>query len=356
MDYTSRKAVIFGCQGFSLTDTEREFFTQTRPLGFILFDRNIRDPHQIKQLVKDLKVCVGDNNAPVLVDQEGGRVHRLWEPFFNTLPWGEHYGNLYGAKYSNEMGVRQGPDAAQEELAKYTRIMAQDLSSVGINTNCWPCLDVARPETDIVLKKRCFSLDVTAVTDLGQTGVAAALKNGIMPVIKHFPGYGRTTVDPHAKLPVINESLDVLKETDFAPFMAIKEPVWGMTAHIIVRALDDQLPITLSPKGIAYIRGEMGFDGFLIPDDISMGALKSFGKITDIEGRTIEIKNDGVKSGAAHLADVSVQLLNAGCDAVLHCNGCMDEMRAIAAAIPAMSAVSIKRLKTGQAALMDKGN
>ena len=161
---------------------------------------------------------------------------------------------------------------------------------------------------------------------LALIGIKTALKNGLMPIIKHIPGYGRTQVDPHLGLPIVRENLDVLNETDFKPFGQVNMPIWGMTAHVIYSALDKKLPATLSPTVLNFIRQHIGFNGFLLCDDISMGALKEFGT----------------------LADLSVQMINAGCDCVLHCNGCMDEMREIAEVVPNLSATSLKRLMTAE--------
>lgn len=315
-DHKHIKAVIYGCGGLSLTAAERAFFREVNPLGLIIFDRNVQDPDQLKGLIQDFRETVGRPDAPVLVDQEGGRVTRLWPPYWHGLGWN----NLYGVWY------QQSPQKGIRGVRKHAQTLAQDLLSVGINVDCWPCLDVATPKTHDIMVKRCFSNDPQTVARLGQTAVQTALNHGLMPIIKHIPGYGRTLVDPHKGLPVVEESLEILKVTDFLPFCKVNLPVWGMTAHVIYQALDNRLPATLSKTVLDYIRLNIGFNGFLVCDDISMGALQSFGS----------------------LGDLAEQTLAAGCDCVLHCNGNMDEMEQIANKTPVLTDISLKRLKTAE--------
>ena len=308
----SIKAVIFGCQGFTLTSEERSFFKQHNPLGLIIFDRNVKNPTQLKTLIDDFKNTVSRPDAPVLVDQEGGRVTRLWPPFWRGLGWNRTYGDWY----------EDNPEIGIKGVQMHAETLANDLLPVGINVDCWPCLDVATANTHEIMSKRCFSDDPDIVTILAKIGVETALKNGLMPIIKHIPGYGRTTVDPHQGLPIVHEDLNTLNETDFKPFKEVNMPVWGMTAHVIYKALDDKLPATLSSTVLAFIRKKLGFDGFLICDDISMGALSQFGSVSSL----------------------SVQMIRAGCDAVLHCNGNLNEMKEIAAVVPNLSDKAVKRL------------
>lgn len=304
--------VIFGCRGLALTSEERDFFRSSNPLGLIVFDRNVQNPVQLKNLIADFRAAVGRKNAPVLVDQEGGRVQRLWPPYWHGLPWARTYGDIYA----------EHPKKALKMVRGHAQTMAADLRSVGLNVVCWPCLDVARPQTHDIMAKRCFSDDAGVVTTLGRAAVQTALKKGVMPVIKHIPGYGRTIVDPHASLPVVRARLPELEKSDFVPFRAITEAAWGMTAHVIYEALDKKAPATLSPAVIGYMREQIGFRGFLIPDDICMGALKQFGTP----------------------AQVARKVLAAGCDAVLHCNADLAEMRGIARSVPPLSDVSASRL------------
>lgn len=308
------RAVIFGCGGLTLSPRERQLFQEINPLGFILFDRNVRDPIQLKQLVADLRASVGRADAPVLVDQEGGRIQRLWPPYWEGLPFCRTYGYFYAEDKAK----------ALRAVKKHARSLARDLLSVGIDVDCWPCLDVAAADVHDVMGKRCFSDDVEAVITLGQAAVQEALRHGLMPVIKHIPGYGRTRVDPHTDLPVVSEPPSVLQATDFRPFREIRRPVWGMTAHVVYAALDDRLPVTLSRPAMDYIRREIGFDGFLVCDDMSMGALTRYGAPQQLAER----------------------ILAAGCDAILHCNGRFDEMVQLAG-VPFLSADALRRL--GQA-------
>ncbi len=311
------KSFIVGCAGVALTPAERDLFRQINPLGLILFDRNVQNPEQLQALIADFREVVGRLDAPVLVDQEGARVQRLWPPYWHGLGWADVYGQWY----------QENPEKGIKGVREHARILAEDLASVGINVNCWPCLDVAQPDTHAIMKKRCFSEEPNVVKVLGRVAVEAALDNGFMPVIKHVPGYGRTHVDPHADLPIVDASLDVLSANDFMPFAQIKSPVWGMTAHVIYTALDKKLPVTLSKKVIDYIRSQIGFNGFLVCDDISMGALKSFGS----------------------LGDLSARMIDAGCDAVLYCGSDLAEVSEIAAHVPDLKGISLQRFKQAEA-------
>ena len=310
------KAVIFGCQSTRLTPEEKDFFKQVNPLGLILFDRNVDNPKQVKALTQEFREVVGRDDAPILVDQEGGRVTRLWPPYWTGLGWNKTYGDWYS----------ENPQKGIEGVCKHAEILASDLLSVGIDVDCWPCLDVATSYTHEIMIKRCFSNNPHIVAKLGITAVKKALNHGLMPVIKHIPGYGRTQIDPHIGLPIINEGLDELEKTDFLPFKELKFPVWGMTAHVIYKALDAERPATLSKKVLDYIRNTLGFEGFLICDDITMGALKNYGS----------------------LGELSVQMIKSGCDCVLHCNGLMGEMIEISNVVPELSPGALKRLKKAQ--------
>ena len=310
------KSVVFGCQGLTLTPEERTLFKEHNPLGLIIFDRNVQNPTQLKTLIDDFRNTVGRADAPVLVDQEGGRVSRLWPPYWQGLGWNRTYGDWY----------EENPEKGIEGVQKHAEILAEDLLSVGINVDCWPCLDVAQTDTHEIMAKRCFSDNPDTVAILAETGIKTALQNGLMPIIKHIPGYGRTQVDPHLGLPSVKEKLDILNATDFKPFKRVNMPVWGMTAHVIYTALDAQNPATLSPIVLSFIRNTIGFNGFLICDDISMGALKTYGT----------------------LADLSCQMLKAGCDCVLHCNGNLDEMQQIAKAVPFLSDTALNRLTVAE--------
>jgi len=309
------KAVIFGCSGFELTEEEKDFFERENPLGLILFGRNIQDPEQVRRLIKSFRKCVHRKNAPVLIDQEGGTVQRLKPPHWPKLPAAEEFGDLY----------QTNPTKAIRALKKHAKTLAKELLDLGVNVDCWPCLDVKNKDHN-VMYKRCYSDDPVLVAEMAQISVDTALKNGLMPIIKHIPGYGRVCVDPHQNLPTVKDSLKTLEEVDFYPFRQMEQPVWGMTAHVIYTALDKKLPATLSPMVISYIRNKIGFEGFLICDDMMMGALSAFGTPPQI----------------------AQKILTAGCDAVLHCNGVLKDMVALADHIPNLSAKALKRLKQAE--------
>ena len=316
MSVRSIKSVIFGCQGLELTDSEKDFFKKENPLGLILFKRNIDNPLQVQKLIRSFRRCVGRRKAPVLIDQEGGRVQRLRPPYWKKLPSADTFGELY----------LQDKKKAVSAVKKHAALLAKELLNLGINTNCWPCLDLSIKENN-VMETRCYSDNPEIVAELGQISIDTALKKGLMPVVKHFPGYGRVSVDPHKGLPTVRAGLKALKETDFYPFRQVEQPVWGMTAHVIYTALDKELPATISPKVISYIRQEIGFNGFLICDDMAeMKALDSYGS------KRVLVK----------------KILSAGCDTVLHCSGVLSDMKKLAPYIPELSKESQKRLKIAE--------
>lgn len=309
------KAVLFGCAGTSLTPQEKDFFKAVNPLGLILFDRNIQNPDQVKALTDAFRACVERQDAPVLVDQEGGRVSRLWPPYWTAFGWARTLGDIYASE----------PKKALKFVENQAKTFAKELLSVGIDVDCWPCLDVASSQTHEIMAKRCFSDHPEIVLALANVAVQTMLQHGLMPVVKHVPGYGRAIVDPHRDLPVVPDGLEVLN-FDFQPFQSLSKPVWGMTAHMIYEALDKTRPATLSPIVLSYIREQIGFKGFLISDDISMGALKNYGTV----------------------AEVSRQAVEAGCDAVLHCNGVFSQMQEVACSVPDLSQTALNRLKTAE--------
>ncbi len=308
------RAVIFGCSGPVLLPQEAEFFRAVNPLGFILFARNVENPAQLRKLTADLRACVGRDDAPILIDQEGGRVQRMRAPHWKELPPACTYGQLYDEGKQSQ---------AFDGLSHHVEMLARTLLDVGVNVDCWPCLDVATPDVSPALGNRLFSQNAQTVTTLGMRAVGEMLNRGLMPVVKHLIGYGRATVDPHKSLPVIDVSLEEL-ERDFMPFRAIQTPVWGMTAHVLYTVLDSENPATVSQKVIDFIRLNIGFKGFLITDDISMGALEK-----------------DVLSSAK-------KCLNAGCDAVLHCNGLLDEMKELALVIPPLTDGAMERLQAAK--------
>ncbi len=314
-------AAIFSLSGPALTDAERALFREANPLGFILFARNCENPRQLRALTDDLKKAV-DRNCPILIDQEGGRVQRLRPPL-----WRDHFP---AQRFGDEAGDNM--DRALEETRANTLRIAAELLDAGINVNCSPVLDVLRPETHDIIGDRAFSDDPAIVARLGECVCRNFLAAGITPIIKHIPGHGRAVSDSHLELPVVDAPLDELEKTDFAPFRALSRTdvavaSWAMTAHVVYTAIDPDNPATTSPKVIKdIIRGSIGFDGFLLGDDLAMKALDGIG---DIRTRT-------------------KACLDAGCDAALHCNGDLAEMEQIALMQPLLTPESINRLQKAQ--------
>ncbi len=302
--------MIVGSSGTKLTDDERAFFASERPWGFILFARNIDTPDQVRALVEDFRRCVDRAYAPVLIDQEGGRVQRLRPPHWTNYPPAASIGALF----------EQDPDAGKRAAWLMSRLHAFDLSALGINVDCLPVLDVPAEDGHAVIGDRAYGLTAEQVTILGAEACSGLQAGGVMPVIKHIPGHGRARADSHLELPVVETDLATLKEVDFAPFNALSSAPMAMTAHVVYTALDAENPATTSASIISdIIRGEMSFDGLLMSDDVSMQALSG-----DFGDRTRAI-------------------FRAGCDIVLHCNGDMSEMTAVAAQTPELQGLALRR-------------
>jgi beta-N-acetylhexosaminidase len=290
------KAVVFGLSGPSLTAGEREFFARQNPLGFILFERNCADPGQVRHLVRELRACVGREDAPVLIDQEGGRVQRLKPPHWPRLPAAAAVGAL----------ARKHPERGREAARVLGELIGAELSALGITVDCAPVLDVPARGAHEVIGDRAFGPDPELVADIGRVFCEGLLEAGVLPVIKHVPGHGRARVDSHLALPVVDVHRGTLEAVDFAPFRALRDMPWAMTAHVVYSAFDEDRPATTSRKVVSEaIRGAIGFDGVLISDDLSMKAL------------------------AGSLRERAADALAAGCDAVLHCNGDMAEMEQV---------------------------
>lgn len=309
-------SVIFGISGYELTQGEKDFFHAVNPLGFILFARNIRDPQQLKDLTQSLKDCLG-REAPILVDQEGGRVARMRPPHWSAHPT---------PRVAADAAARDLPQAIGSVGAVNTAI-ARSLRDAGITVNCTPVVDVYFNNlTHAAIGDRSFSSDPALVGQLGAEVCRAHLAEGVIPVVKHMPGQGRADLDSHTHLPVVSASLKDLESTDFVPYRHIlsqkfAHAVWGMVSHVIYSALDSTNPATCSPAVMGLIRHDLGFNGFLLSDDIVMQALSCVG-------------NMGQRAERAVMA---------GCDAVLHCNGVMTEMEIVAKAAPKLSAASVQR-------------
>ena len=311
-------ACIFGCAGKTLSEDERDFFREVKPWGFIVFKRNLDTPDQVRALVDSLRETVGRADAPVLIDQEGGRVQRLGPPHWPKYP----PARLYGTVASDDPLTRR-------EVARLgARLIAHDLHALGINVDCVPLLDVPQPGAHDIIGDRAYAEDAESIAVLGRAQAEGLIAGGVLPVIKHMPGHGRAGADSHEALPVVDAPYEQLDAIDFAPFRALSDMPMAMSAHVVYSAIDARRPATTSRKVIhRVIRREIGFSGLLMTDDLSMKALSG-----DFEDRTRDA-------------------LKAGCDVVLHCNGVMDEMQAVAKAAPKLSGKSKRRAEAVTARL-----
>ncbi|MDF1872466.1 glycoside hydrolase family 3 N-terminal domain-containing protein [Vannielia sp.] len=307
-------AAILGCEGLVLGADEAAFFRDFQPFGFILFGRNIDTPEQLRRLTGALRDAVGWQ-APIFIDQEGGRVERMGPPH-----WGAWLPPL-------EQMATVGPEHGARAMALRYRLIADDLRAVGIDGNCAPLADIATTDTHPVLRNRCYGIDLATVVSAARAVADGLLAGGVLPVLKHIPGHGRATMDSHKALPRVSASAEVLRGSDFAAFRALNDLPLGMSAHIVFEALSSKAA-TVDPEMIALIRDEIGFDGLLMTDDISMEAL---------EGTVAE-------RGAAALA--------AGCDVVLHCNGELAEMQDLAKTVGDLNETALAR---ADAALARRG-
>ncbi|WP_306131603.1 beta-N-acetylhexosaminidase [Roseivivax marinus] len=303
-------AAILGCAGTRLSGAEKLFFRDVTPFGFILFARNIEDADQVRALCAELREAAG-HEAPIFIDQEGGRVQRLRPPLARDWPAPLDHVRAYG-------------DQAEQAMYLRYRIIAAELRDLGIDGNCAPMLDVAEPGTHRFLRNRCYGESVDRVVAVGQAVARGLDEGGVLPVIKHIPGHGRARLDSHLDLPVIEAGREALDAVDFAAFRPFADMALGMTAHLVYRAIDDA-PATVSEGMIHLIREDIGFGGLLMTDDISMEAL----------------------SGT--VAERGRASLDAGCDVVLHCNGEMTEMLALMRRAGEMSDIAQRRAEAALA-------
>lgn len=309
------RAAIFGCAGPVLGPGERAFFAEAEPWGFILFARNVEGPEQLRRLTASLREAVG-RDAPVLIDQEGGRVARLRAPDWREWP-----------PALDECRRLPTREARARAMHLRYRSIADELARVGIDVNCAPVLDLVRPETHPVIRDRCYGDDPAEVAAIGRAVAEGLLAGGVLPVIKHIPGQGRAARDSHLALPEVRAGRADL-EADFAAFRALAGLPMAMTAHVVYPALDPGAPATQSSAVVRLIREEIGFDGLLMTDDLSMRALR--GGFAERAGRA----------------------LAAGCDVILHCNGDPSEMAEVASAAPELTGVAARR---AEAALARRG-
>lgn len=306
-------ATILGLQGPILEADEAMFFQIAQPWGFILFARNIEGPEQVRRLTRDLRDCVG-RDAPILIDQEGGRVQRLGPPHWRQ--WRPPLDQMMAAGQQN----------AARAMGLRARLIASELHDLGIDVNCIPLADLTREETHPFLRNRTYGATAEGVIEAGRAVAEGLMAGGVLPVLKHLPGHGRAHSDSHESLPRVTASAQDLRSNDFAAFAALSDLPLGMTAHVVFEAFDADAPATLSPKMLRLVREEIGFGGLLMTDDLSMGALP--GAI-------------GARAASA---------IKAGCDLILHCNGDRGEMEDVLGECGALDAQSAIRAEAALAA------
>lgn len=310
------KAMILGSSGPQLTEDEISFYRDERPWGFILFARNCVEPAQITDLVAAMRDSVGRPDAPVLIDQEGGRVQRIRPPMIERYPSAAVLGEIY----------RRDREAGLRAAWLMSRLHAFDLMKFGINVDCLPVLDVPVEGASNVIGDRAYGFDPALVSAMGQAAADGLKAGGMLPVMKHMPGHGRGMADSHHELPVVTASRAELEAHDFLPFVALRNELMAMSAHIVFTAIDPAEPATISRKVIdEIIRGHIGFDGLLMSDDTSMNALKGT------------------------IGERAARIVGGGCDIILHCNGLMDEMKAVVKEAIPLAGEALRRAKAVEA-------
>src|SRR2546423_10253517 len=306
----STRAFITGVSGTVLTAAEREFIRRTRPWGFILFKRNIESPDQVSALVGELRDCLDEADAPVLIDQEGGRVQRLGPPHWPSYPPGAVFGSLYD----------RDPALGLQAARLSSRLIAADLAELGITVDCLPLADVPVAGADNVIGNRAYGTEPAKVAAIARAVTEGLEQGGVLPVLKHIPGHGRATADSHFRLPTVDTGRNELERTDFAAFQPLADLPMAMTAHVVFSAIDPAQPATTSATIIRQvIRGVIGFQGLLMSDDVSMNAL------------------------AGTIAERTRAIVHARCDVALQCNGQLDEMREVARMTPKLSGQALVR-------------
>ena len=316
------RAFISGLAGTILSSAERSFLREAEPWGVILFARNVDAPGQVSRLTKSVRDALG-RDAPVLVDQEGGRVQRLGPPHWPAYPPGAVYGRIY------DRNPTEGQRAAY--LGAY--LMAADLIAAGIDVDSLPIADVPVAGASSVIGDRAYGERAEKVASIARCVADGLLGCGVLPVLKHIPGHGRAAADSHHRLPVVETDCATLRATDFAAFRPLGDLPLGMTAHVVYIAIDPLAPATISVTVVRdVIRDWLGFSGLLMTDDISMGAL----------------------SGS--LAERSRAAIAAGCELVLHCNGKLDEMQEVACAVPILEGSAAARAQSALARRGVSGN
>ena len=305
-------ACILGCAGLELGAEERAFFRDARPWGFILFKRNIDTPEQVIRLTAALRESIDTEAAPILIDQEGGRVQRMGPPHWPTYPPGRAYGEI----------LANDPLTRREAVRLGARLMAHDLRQVSITVDCVPVADVPSPDGHEVIGDRAYAKTAAEVATLARAAAEGLLAGGVLPVIKHIPGHGRAVADSHHELPVVDAPRRALEETDFAPFRVMSDMPMAMTAHVVYAAFDKVRSATVSPVVVRQVmRRSIGFGGLIMTDDLGMKALQG---------------------GLTALAE---QSLAAGCDVALHCSGKLDENRQVVAGAKSLAGAALRRAR-----------
>lgn len=311
-------AAIFGLAGPVLSEAEARFFAEADPLGFILFARNVETPDQVRALTGALRACVGRPDAPILIDQEGGRVQRLRPPHWPDWPAMGRVAAVH----------KRDPERAVAALDLIMDALAASLRALGVDVDCAPVLDVPQPGAHGVIGDRAFGRDPEVVAKLGRRAAERLLAGGVLPVIKHIPGHGRALADSHLALPRVDAERALLERIDFRPFRALADLPIAMTAHVVYSALDAHRPATWSASVIQdVIRRDIGFDGLLLSDDLCMKALEG------------------------DYRDRAWKALDAGCDVVLHCSGDLDEMHGVVDGAAGLSDQALERWRRARAAL-----
>ncbi|CEJ13377.1 Beta-hexosaminidase [bacterium YEK0313] len=309
-------ALIVGCADTALTPDEVAFYRDLDPWGLIVFRRNCDNPDQVRRLVDSFRDIGGRADAPVLIDQEGGRVQRLGPPHWPKYPPGRAYSRI----------AANDPMVGREMARLGARLIAHDLKSVGITVDCLPVLDVPVAGSHAIIGDRAYGDEPGRVAAFGRAAAEGLLAGGVLPVIKHMPGHGRAFADSHDALPVVETPLADLEATDFAPFRTLTDMPLAMTAHVVYTAVDARRPATTSAKVMRQVvRGTIGYDGLVITDDLSMNAL------------------------AGTLGERTRASFRAGCDIALHCNGKIPEMRAVAEQTPRLAGKAARRAEAALA-------
>ncbi len=315
------RAFTCGCAGLEFTQSERDFMRRFKPWGLILFGRNIQNRSQIIAITSEFRELVGREGAPVLIDQEGGRVRRMKEPEWRAHPAASAYDKLACSLDEKAKLVRDG-----------ARLIAHDLTEVGINVDCMPVLDVPVAGANEVIGSRAYSADPAQVARLGRAACEGLIEGGVLPVIKHIPGHGRANADSHLALPIVDASRAELEGADFAPFRALADMPMAMSAHVVYSAIDAERPATVSPKVVSeVIRGFIGFDGLIMSDDLSMKAL------------------------GGSFTEKTQALFAAGLDLALYCWSDLKEAEEVALATPFLDGRSAERAEKALNRLLTPG-